>query len=145
MLGALDIRDAAEGVAVWKTGFPMTGRDGTAIPALAVWSSLPLGFRGSVDDFDMCEALAAAAKLEGKVLVLVIEVLGFLLSESLANGLKVLSCDVDSDWGCCFFKNGDWTTGFADEERGEVTLGTCLLYTSPSPRDRQKSRMPSSA
>ena len=26
----------------------------------------------------------------------------------------------------------------------EVT-GTCLLYTSPSPRDRQKSRMPSSA
>ena len=24
-------------------------------------------------------------------------------------------------------------------------LFTCLLYTSPSPRDRQKSRMPSSA
>ena len=24
-------------------------------------------------------------------------------------------------------------------------LSTCLLYTSPSPRDRQKSRMPSSA
>ena len=33
---------------------------------------------------------------------------------------------------------------------GSVTAGmaiydTCLLYTSPSPRDRQKSRMPSSA
>ena len=26
-----------------------------------------------------------------------------------------------------------------------VQAGTCLLYTSPSPRDRQKSRMPSSA
>ena len=26
-----------------------------------------------------------------------------------------------------------------------VKLATCLLYTSPSPRDRQKSRMPSSA
>ena len=25
------------------------------------------------------------------------------------------------------------------------SIGTCLLYTSPSPRDRQKSRMPSSA
>ena len=25
------------------------------------------------------------------------------------------------------------------------TCGTCLLYTTPSPRDRQKSRMPSSA
>ena len=24
-------------------------------------------------------------------------------------------------------------------------IGYCLLYTSPSPRDRQKSRMPSSA
>ena len=26
-----------------------------------------------------------------------------------------------------------------------ATLDSCLLYTSPSPRDRQKSRMPSSA
>ena len=28
---------------------------------------------------------------------------------------------------------------------GETHLPRCLLYTSPSPRDRQKSRMPSSA
>ena len=27
----------------------------------------------------------------------------------------------------------------------DVSTDTCLLYTSPSPRDRQKSRMPSSA
>ena len=27
----------------------------------------------------------------------------------------------------------------------EASTQTCLLYTSPSPRDRQKSRMPSSA
>ena len=27
----------------------------------------------------------------------------------------------------------------------EQLIPTCLLYTSPSPRDRQKSRMPSSA
>ena len=27
----------------------------------------------------------------------------------------------------------------------EITESACLLYTSPSPRDRQKSRMPSSA
>ena len=32
------------------------------------------------------------------------------------------------------------------EEQTEYrTVMTCLLYTSPSPRDRQKSRMPSSA
>ena len=27
----------------------------------------------------------------------------------------------------------------------EISVEDCLLYTSPSPRDRQKSRMPSSA
>ena len=27
----------------------------------------------------------------------------------------------------------------------DIVDGICLLYTSPSPRDRQKSRMPSSA
>ena len=32
---------------------------------------------------------------------------------------------------------------FADPDK--ASLYTCLLYTSPSPRDRQKSRMPSSA
>ena len=48
--------------------------------------------------------------------------------------------------------------GEEEEEEGDLTsldlpgrpqameaLDTCLLYTSPSPRDRQKSRMPSSA
>ena len=42
---------------------------------------------------------------------------------------------------------------FVDEQNGPVTLGHivfedgafCLLYTSPSPRDRTRSRMPSSA
>ena len=29
--------------------------------------------------------------------------------------------------------------------RGPAAFQSCLLYTSPSPRDRQKSRMPSSA
>ena len=29
--------------------------------------------------------------------------------------------------------------------QNHAAYGTCLLYTSPSPRDRQKSRMPSSA
>ena len=30
-------------------------------------------------------------------------------------------------------------------ERARWQIHACLLYTSPSPRDRQKSRMPSSA
>ena len=37
------------------------------------------------------------------------------------------------------------TNMFKIEEYKSLFLRTCLLYTSPSPRDRQKSRMPSSA
>ena len=33
----------------------------------------------------------------------------------------------------------------SSEEDGEPSLSVCLLYTSPSPRDRTRSRMPSSA
>ena len=36
-----------------------------------------------------------------------------------------------------------WVGELTDCER--TYPNTCLLYTSPSPRDRQKSRMPSSA
>ena len=35
--------------------------------------------------------------------------------------------------------------GLLDEGNEVHLLKHCLLYTSPSPRDRQKSRMPSSA
>ena len=35
-----------------------------------------------------------------------------------------------------------YLTGY---EGGGALIVPCLLYTSPSPRDRQKSRMPSSA
>ena len=35
--------------------------------------------------------------------------------------------------------------GLTDDRRIHVGFSACLLYTSPSPRDRQKSRMPSSA
>ena len=34
---------------------------------------------------------------------------------------------------------------FVGDERARKRYWACLLYTSPSPRDRQKSRMPSSA
>ena len=35
--------------------------------------------------------------------------------------------------------------GVSESVRAKVNAKACLLYTSPSPRDRQKSRMPSSA
>ena len=45
---------------------------------------------------------------------------------------------------CIVVDLGTATVFDAVNEHGEY-LGGCLLYTSPSPRDRQKSRMPSSA
>ena len=37
------------------------------------------------------------------------------------------------------------TEGRVDRFMKKYGMGTCLLYTSPSPRDRTRSRMPSSA
>ena len=43
-------------------------------------------------------------------------------------------------------ENAAWTLDeFCNNDADRQTVWTCLLYTSPSPRDRQKSRMPSSA
>ena len=42
----------------------------------------------------------------------------------------------------------DWNERLTPAEKnlvGNILLGFCLLYTSPSPRDRTRSRMPSSA
>ena len=51
-----------------------------------------------------------------------------------ADGIYPVTVDIFSNQNC---KN----SGKANPSAGSV----CLLYTSPSPRDRQKSRMPSSA
>ena len=41
--------------------------------------------------------------------------------------------------------DSDFKVSFSDYLPGWDEVDLCLLYTSPSPRDRQKSRMPSSA
>ena len=40
---------------------------------------------------------------------------------------------------------GVWAEKLNHHPEWDNVYKTCLLYTSPSPRDRQKSRMPSSA
>ena len=45
----------------------------------------------------------------------------------------------------CQHTTGYVIVGIAGTEDIIGSLNGCLLYTSPSPRDRQKSRMPSSA
>ena len=50
-------------------------------------------------------------------------------------------------WGFYNRSNGRQSIAkaFSTEAEALEYVDTCLLYTSPSPRDRQKSRMPSSA
>ena len=44
------------------------------------------------------------------------------------------------------FEKKPMPTNWADEDLNSIDFDKiCLLYTSPSPRDRQKSRMPASA
>ena len=47
--------------------------------------------------------------------------------------------------GFGFFAEGYWTAMLFRTMGGIGLAGTCLLYTSPSPRDQRGSRMPSSA
>ena len=45
-------------------------------------------------------------------------------------------------------EDGNWIVSMEDMDKGNggsINIGDCLLYTSPSPRDRTRSRMPSSA
>ena len=47
------------------------------------------------------------------------------------------------DGGYCLL--GAMREAAVGRERGRLFCNPCLLYTSPSPRDRTRSRMPSSA
>ena len=51
------------------------------------------------------------------------------------------------DGQCVRLRQGDMedSTVFSNDPVATAERWACLLYTSPSPRDRQKSRMPSSA
>ena len=51
----------------------------------------------------------------------------------------------DVDFTLVRDKHRQWIATLEEVLEGKLTLTTCLLYTSPSPRDRTRSRMPSSA
>ena len=42
-------------------------------------------------------------------------------------------------------KDAGYMSKFTDEDYSSLGVNICLLYTSPSPRDKRQSRMPSSA
>ena len=68
------------------------------------------------------------------------------LIEQLGLTAHVKSADID-ETPHAGEDTGDYVLRLSLDKAGKVAnqISTCLLYTSPSPRDRQKARMPSSA
>ena len=62
-----------------------------------------------------------------------------------SGGKVVISCQVSHPLGPIHIEKVAATTFYGNWVTAYPELYDCLLYTSPSPRDRQKSRMPSSA
>ena len=69
------------------------------------------------------------------------------VDQALEKSNSVNSLDIWED-GLEYETQEMWTRFSQDSDSWDAMVdpqGICLLYTSPSPRDRQKSRMPSSA
>ena len=77
----------------------------------------------------------------------VLQVSNVKVAEHLAQGLQECS-RLQEIIQCSGISGSDSTNTVVHEfelELEQLRSKVCLLYTSPSPRDRQKSRMPSSA
>ena len=66
------------------------------------------------------------------------------LASEKPNIILIMVDDMGRDWVSCYGAKHP-TPNIDQLAKQGVRYETCLLYTSPSPRDRQKSRMPSSA
>ena len=106
------------------------------------------------DITDLFKSLATDKSLVGKEKTEYFKMLNQVLKnpddypEGVKEILTRLGKPIDfADGGRVALQGGGMDAGagsdFGKEDYGTTT--TCLLYTSPSPRDRQKSRMPSSA
>ena len=112
---------------------------------------------GACDAVDYCAWDAGAFGGAGACLVDVDEAISALLPESDADPIRAAedACEAGAESAeACSGKSAEAESAARNagadvkpdgDEDDDVKDGDCLLYTSPSPRDRQKSRMPSSA
>ena len=70
-----------------------------------------------------------------------------LLENSLASGFRLIAAClmIAMLGGCVTTVTGNGIEEASEEARVKAQIDLCLLYTSQSPRDRTRSRMPSSA
>ena len=67
-------------------------------------------------------------------------------TQTVTNTIQVFGSADTENWNEIVWGTDNWAAD--DDMEFEITkllANTCLLYTSPSPRDRTRSRMPSSA
>ena len=108
---------------------------------------------GSVRDaLSVLGQLLAGAGKDGVSYEIAIQLLGFTDGALLDDAIDAIAAHD----GATLFKTIDrviesghdprrFTSDMLERIRDLMIVDACLLYTSPSPRDRQKSRMPSSA
>ena len=135
--------------------------DHTHIPAgsdeaFRIADKMPLDYSHNVDMFISLAAAAAVTKRIrlGTGICLVVERDPIITAKEVASIDHISGGRVDfgvgGGWNRAELENhgGQWGKRFKlMRERCEAmkVIWTCLLYTSPSPRDRTRSRMPSSA
>ena len=79
------------------------------------------------------------------VLIAAALIIYFVAKPKPVEGAKALTIEVVDDQGASTTYEVHTDAEYLRQALEETEGLTCLLYTSPSPRDRQKSRMPSSA
>ena len=110
---------------------------------------------GEPDPKEMDSLTASGEQVSTALLTLALQNLGIKASSLLGDQIKIHTdsahgkariLEIDTDKLLSFVDSGlvPVIAGFQGVDVNN-NITTCLLYTSPSPRDRQKSRMPSSA
>ena len=116
--------EAANGSAPIPIGWCLCRRERSGEQGLVPWSHLVSAAHAELMSAEL--VVSALAELKGTL-------------EELDKFARESESDIES-------QSDDGSSSSSSEDDDADGLGNdCLLYTSPSPRDRQKSRMPSSA
>ena len=117
--------------------------------ARAIGADFEYIYNPSADMADMASSIQAAAATQPDGMVISLpdpDALGPAIKAAVAAGVPVITMNsgLESSASLGALMHVGQPELLAGQKAGERAKA-CLLYTSPSPRDRQKSRMPSSA
>ena len=97
--------------------------------------------RKKTSRFDVLFYIVAAIFIVLALRLLTLQILAGGYYQAKAEGNRLRMVTMTAARGIMYDRNGQILVG----SRPAYTISICLLYTSPSPRDTERSRMPSSA